>query len=117
MQVTLNQRIVPLLCLVLGLGIYWVTFDRGLLDLVGPAIFVLGLVSSFRVIRRIHGNSKAAIPITLWVIAILVNRITGSYSFYSKYDFIDPMDGFFLSVIIALLAFCMTIFYIFRRRK
>ncbi len=90
-------------------------FDRGLLSLISPILFFVGIYLSFLIVKKDRGWKKATIPIVLWVLAIVINRLSGSYELYSEYDFIDPINGFILSSIFVLGAFCLTIYYFLRK--
>ena len=114
---TVWAKIDSIACLILGivLYVYGFTFDRGLLALIGPFIFLAGIILAFSIIKRTHGKTRAVIPIFLWFLAIFINRVSIRYEFYSEYDFIDPLEGFLLSALIALVAFSITVLYFFKR--
>ena len=117
MQTTISLKLASLFCLIFGIIIHGFTFDRGILAYIGPVLFLIGIFVSFGVIKEAHSLNKAIIAVALWTLAILFNRITGSYEFYSKYDFIDPLSGFLLSAILALLALSSTIYFYFKRHR
>jgi hypothetical protein len=115
MSSTSKQKMATLTFVISGVVLYFFLFDKGILALLAPAIFVFGIYMSFLAIKHDRGWRLALIPIILWVLAIIINRVSGSYEFYSEYDFIDPISGFILSVLLALIAFCLTLYYFFKR--
>jgi hypothetical protein len=115
MQSSKKLKITSFLSIISAVVLHFFLFDRGLLALLAPTIFIFGSYMSFLAIKQERGWKKAIIPIILWVLAIIINRVSGSYEYYSEYDFIDPLNGFILSSILALSALSLTVYYFLRK--
>ena len=115
MKSSKKLKIVAFVSTISAVVLHFFLFDRGMLAVLAPIILIFGVYVSFLAIKHERGWKKAIIPIILWLLAIIINRVSGNYEYYSEYDFIDPMNGFIFSSLLALSALGLTVYFFLRK--